>query len=320
MSSQHQISNRDIVVIALLHGLAAFGLFWDGWWHVFKGRDSFFIPPHLIIYISLLILFGFCILWWKRVVTARPYLKWMIIGFLIAFASAPFDEWWHQTFGVENLSSPLIVWSPPHLMGLLGGLLAIWGGYHIIRKYEKTSFPLVSLVQLASLLSILWFIIHPIDYVGLYGTFFSVWGEVLFVVPFITLLLVGRRLVSGGALVVGSMFLAVYGVFWTERVADFIIVPPHSFPPLFVYTFAIIGSAIMAELLWSRVPQLLLGCIMGIVFVAFHIFVAQHFISLSFRITATHILPFILTGILGGAAGAAIAQSRLFSQSLSPRS
>jgi hypothetical protein len=51
-------------------------------------------------------------------------LGYIITGFgpLIALIAAPFDNWWHQFFGIDA-----ILWSPFHLMGAAGGLLGVLG-------------------------------------------------------------------------------------------------------------------------------------------------------------------------------------------------
>jgi hypothetical protein len=38
------------VALGLMLTLAAFGLAWDIRWHSLVGRDTFFTPPHLLLY------------------------------------------------------------------------------------------------------------------------------------------------------------------------------------------------------------------------------------------------------------------------------
>ena len=82
---------------------------WDAWWHGALGRESFWSPPHLLLYSSVIIavalgLYGFHQFKEKR---------WRALALVLLLVplSAPLDEVWHRIFGVEDLSSPLIIWS-----------------------------------------------------------------------------------------------------------------------------------------------------------------------------------------------------------------
>src|SRR6267142_3955783 len=114
--------------------LAAWGVQWDIQWHVQIGRDSFWIPPHVMTYsgVALVALASFGVL-------ARDTLRHRLAGrapagtqrvfgltgtrgFLLAACgialtvlAAPIDDLWHRLFGID-----VTLWSPPHLLGLLG--------------------------------------------------------------------------------------------------------------------------------------------------------------------------------------------------------
>ena len=114
--------------------LAAWGVQWDIQWHVQIGRDSFWIPPHVMTYsgVALVALASFGVL-------ARDALRHRLAGrapegtqrvfgltgtrgFLLAACgialtvlAAPIDDLWHRLFGID-----VTLWSPPHMLGLLG--------------------------------------------------------------------------------------------------------------------------------------------------------------------------------------------------------
>ena len=114
--------------------LAAWGVQWDIQWHVQIGRDSFWIPPHVMTYsgVALIALASFGVL-------ARDTLRHRLAGrapagtqrvfgltgtrgFLLAACgialtvlAAPIDDLWHRLFGID-----VTLWSPPHMLGLLG--------------------------------------------------------------------------------------------------------------------------------------------------------------------------------------------------------
>jgi hypothetical protein len=114
---------------------AAFGVHWDIAWHRSIGRDAFWTPPHVAIY-SAAVLGAVAAL--AQILPAtfgrrlRDRAAVNVLGFrgpLGAFisawggvtmlASAPFDDWWHNAYGLD-----VKILSPPHIVLALG-LLAL---------------------------------------------------------------------------------------------------------------------------------------------------------------------------------------------------
>jgi hypothetical protein len=113
----------------------AFGLYWDISWHMTIGRDTFWTPAHLAIQFGGILAAITCIvLIFSTTFSQNPASKgasvrmWGFRGPLGAFltawggatmvTSAPFDNWWHNSFGLD-----VQILSPPHVV--LG--LGIWG-------------------------------------------------------------------------------------------------------------------------------------------------------------------------------------------------
>jgi hypothetical protein len=112
---------------------AGWGLGWDIRWHVLIGRDSFWIAPHVLIYVSVavavIVSLGVIALetWTARrrrptpgaitllglVGTRGFHLAWL--GMALVIVAAPIDDLSHRLFGPD-----ITLWSPPHLLGLLG--------------------------------------------------------------------------------------------------------------------------------------------------------------------------------------------------------
>src|SRR2546423_7345994 len=108
------------------------GVYWDISWHMTIGRDTFWTPAHLLIqaggliagissgYVALRTTFagtdaeraasvGF---WGFR----APLGAWVCIwGCGAMLASAPFDNWWHNAYGLD-----VQIISPPHMILALG--------------------------------------------------------------------------------------------------------------------------------------------------------------------------------------------------------
>lgn len=119
-------------LVALFAALG--GIYWDVTWHATIGRDSFWIPPHLLTYsgVNLFLLssvggFGSV---WRRAGSLRAALADRVgfgfvvagLGPLVQIAAAPLDDLWHRMYGLD-----VTVWSPPHLMGIAGGFIGIYG-------------------------------------------------------------------------------------------------------------------------------------------------------------------------------------------------
>ena len=117
------------------------GLAWDREWHTIVGRDKFLTPPHILMYIgiggagllALILVLTSTVRYWRKapgvddtstVSIFRFFhapLGIIITGFgaLISFIAAPLDNYWHQLYGID-----ITLWTPFHIMGTIGGILA----------------------------------------------------------------------------------------------------------------------------------------------------------------------------------------------------
>lgn len=124
------------------------GITWDISWHTTIGRDKFLSPPHLLIYLGAIfggLFSGLQVLW--NTFRAGPVIKnslvkvwgvfysslgalFCIWGALAMLTSAPFDDWWHNTYGLD-----VVILSPPHTLLGLGMLFLEFGACVSICKY-----------------------------------------------------------------------------------------------------------------------------------------------------------------------------------------
>ncbi|MFZ0628672.1 MAG: hypothetical protein WAM16_05180, partial [Nitrososphaeraceae archaeon] len=122
---------------------------WDIIWHGVVNVESFFTPPHTVLYsgvgLSLIATIAGIIFSIKQKTSVKkePFsiyykipnpLKLIALGCLVEVFSGQFDNWWHANFGFDGLLSP------PHLMLISGMLLLILGaliGTHLSEIHKK---------------------------------------------------------------------------------------------------------------------------------------------------------------------------------------
>jgi hypothetical protein len=118
----------------------AVGLYWDISWHETIGRDSFWTPAHLLIQLGGLLTALVCAITIfsatfqpnsaartssVNVLGLRGPLGAFIAawGGLAMVTSAPFDNWWHDAYGLD-----VKILSPPHILLAIGIAGIVWGG------------------------------------------------------------------------------------------------------------------------------------------------------------------------------------------------
>jgi hypothetical protein len=127
----------------------AIGILWDISWHRTIGRDTFWTPAHMAIYLGGL-LSGLTCGWLvlhttflasveERAGAVRlwgfraPLGAWITIwGTLAMVTSAPFDNWWHNAYGVD-----VKILSPPHTVLALGMFATVLGGLILVLREQN---------------------------------------------------------------------------------------------------------------------------------------------------------------------------------------
>ena len=124
------------------------GVVWDISWHRTIGRDTFWTPAHIGIYLGGVVS-GLTCGWLAlrttfagsaqdRAATVRfwgfhaPFGAWVSIwGAIAMLTSAPFDDWWHNAYGLD-----VKIISPPHMV-LAAGIGAIQAGAMLMALASK---------------------------------------------------------------------------------------------------------------------------------------------------------------------------------------
>ena len=111
---------------------AVIGALWDISWHESIGRDTFWTPAHIAIYMCGVlagIAYGYLIL--STTFSAQAKLQESSVqilglrgplgafiaswGGIAMLTSAPFDNWWHDAYGLD-----VKILSPPHVVLFIG--------------------------------------------------------------------------------------------------------------------------------------------------------------------------------------------------------
>lgn len=127
------------------------GIVWDISWHSTVGRDTFWTAAHICIHVGGS-LGGFVCGWlvlkatFSRDAAARagtvrvwgfrgPLGAWVTIwGALAMLTSAPFDNWWHDAYGLD-----VEILSPPHSVLAAGMFTHVVGGLLLVLSLQNRS-------------------------------------------------------------------------------------------------------------------------------------------------------------------------------------
>ena len=139
------LKSRPEFVILLGNILVSFGVLlitvggsWDITNHLLNKPETFFSPPHALIYFGVaLSLIGtvFSFVGWNNSQGLKTSyflsLKLNLFGIALLVGAGPFDFIWHSNFGLDGFLSP------PHLTLIIGMFLCGFGGMIGISRYLK---------------------------------------------------------------------------------------------------------------------------------------------------------------------------------------
>src|ERR1700760_418328 len=149
----HALSRRasvplSIYAVSLASLLTIVGILWDISWHRSIGRDKFLSPPHILVYLGAIfagLFSGIQVVYnsffRKEAAKAADVRVWGIFysplgslfciwGAIAMLTSAPFDDWWHNAYGLD-----VTILSPPHTLLAMGMIFLQFGACVSICKY-----------------------------------------------------------------------------------------------------------------------------------------------------------------------------------------
>ena len=273
---------------------------WDVWWHGALGRESFWSPPHLVLYTSVIVAIGTGFYgWWK---TREQSMKWLAIVLFLVPASAPFDELWHRIFGVEQINSPLIVWSPPHVilaLVLISSFLYLF--IHLQKDEDIIARHLLQSVALASALSLLLFLASPLEPIGPYhlvGFAGAAVGSGIIALFF----LLAQQWMGrfGSAVSVAGIFMLLAAMNFGEKMAPNLPIQPHDHTPGWLMIFSCLVPAAIIDLLRGR-SLILRGTLAGTLHGAILYGFTSRFFEPQFQYGRADMWTAIIASLIAGA-------------------
>ena len=272
---------------------------WDFWWHVMVGRDSFWEPPHILLYTMVLAAITCGVYGWYRTRERR----WRRLAILLALVplSAPFDEIWHRLFGVENFSSPLVLWSPPHVVLIL----AITGALMLLlplirRERDLEAQRIFGALAWAAILALLLALAAPLDPTGPYHLW-GFWGAGVLAFVFAMIVLMARQWMPGlaGATLVIASYILLSTMGFEGKTAPRVIAPPHEHPPVWLMTFSLLLPALVIDLI-KQLPLWLSGTLLGLLWGGILYGFSSSFYQPEFQYTVKEFYQAGISSLVGG--------------------
>lgn len=139
------VSGRRTAVFVFCCCIVSFGVLlvtgggsWDITNHLLNKPETFFSPPHTMMYLGVAIslvgvALGFFV--WNKSLYGSGYkssVKVMVVGVFLLVGAGPFDYLWHLNFGLDGLLSP------SHMTLILGMVLTSFGSFYGIARFVSS--------------------------------------------------------------------------------------------------------------------------------------------------------------------------------------
>ena len=294
-------ANKIVRIIITALFVAVMAGSWDAWWHQAIGRNTFFEPPHILLYSAVLVAIVSGVYGWVK--TSEKLLRRIALLLLVIPLSAPLDNLWHSWFGVEDISSPLIVWSPPHLF-LIASLIASFYLllFFVKRDSDTSAERLLGALGIAAILWLLSFLAAPVYPTGPYELI-GFWGAGILAFILAATLFAARRHISGfgSATLMIAFFLILFSGQLGEEIAPGVIILPHDHPPAWLTVFSFLAPAAFIDMSES-VRAWLRGGIAGILWSGIIFGFSSQFFEPPFQYGINDAMFAVVISFAGGAA------------------
>ena len=291
--------------ICAMLGTASIAGAWDVWWHMLRIRDTFWEPPHILLYSSIaLAIIGS--VYGGYYFREKVWVKLAAVFAIIPLA-APFDNLWHNVFGREVLTSPLVVWSPPHMMLIVGFMLGIFYLVRIIKRDKDIIlhefFGSLAFAIFAGSLFFVTAPLHPFENHHLLGFWGA--GSITFAMV-IGVLLAQREFPSPLSATYVMLYFTLFRLAnFHESVNPKVIIQAHPHIPAWIFIFSFITPAIISDLMRYKSARAR-GVIFGFVYGFLFYFISLFFVGPEFIYSFNNLIQAIVSSMIGGFAAALV--------------
>jgi hypothetical protein len=291
-----------IKAMLIIIALAVFTGTWDVWWHRAVGRDSFFVPPHIVLYSLVTIVIGLSFYVWRH---SRD-IVWKHTTFSLLFIpiAAAFDNFFHTLWGPEDLSSPVkLPWSPGHLLLILSVMVAVVLQLYALFKYRKTNdFNFYGNLGFGILFALISFALIPFHPTEGFGQIAGFAGAGVLSTAFVAVILTAQHHLRGRmdailtTMIGVLMMLTAFG----KETAPQIIMLPHDRPPIWLVIFTFLAFGLLMDITRNRFQTWTRGMMAGIVWSAMLFGFSNIFFATQFQYGLTEIFIAIVFSAVGG--------------------
>jgi len=313
--------------------LVTVGGSWDITNHLLNKPETFFSPPHALLYTGVAItLIGIIISFfsWRYLQEKNNFsfsVKLMLLGIALLVGAGPFDFIWHSNFGLDGLLSP------PHLTLITGMILCSIGSMVGISRFIQINYSNSWFVKYLLILSILpvwlattgmisslslpfsntdYFEFNPEPNLALVAATIG-YPMIISISVLLSSFLSGYKF--GIISILGGLFLLVYGS--TAILPNFALTDSVEFYVLNIIPFFIADFVLMAKK--SKYSVLFAGGLLGSVFYMVYYpyvmytfnevlldalvspsMISKIYFQIMYDSLILTIVPSILAGILGG--------------------
>jgi len=226
---------------------------WDAWWHGAMGRDSFWEAPHLLLYSAIFVAIASGVYAWRKL--GEKVWRNLAMILLLIPISAPFDDLWHRAYGVEDISSVLAIWSPPHLVlifAMLASLILLLPTLRTDKDLVAKRF--FGAMTFAAMLSLVLLLLAPFIPIGPWHLL-GFWGAGLCTAALVAIILLAQKWIPGlgSATLLMLFYIAIQSLTFSEVLAPGVIVAEHDHPPAWLTTFSLLIPAVIVDIFskWS---------------------------------------------------------------------
>ena len=304
--SKNPLSPKGEVTLAKISCGFVFGSVaaagWDVWWHRAIGRNTFFEPPHIFLYSFALLAILAGIYGWYR--TRKPV--WKHIATVLTFIPliAPFDNYWHVLFGVEDLSRPIsLAWAPPHAMLDISAIIALLLYIPILKhEHRETSLTFFIDVVFAAIFVMSLFLVMPFHPTEGWGEVVGFWGAGGIAFVYVGIMTVSQKVLSTPYDVIRiSMYALLLAlVSFGREIGPGIIMLPHDRPPIWLMVASILVAAVFLDRS-KKMPLVIRGAMTGILWAGVLFGFSRNFFHPDFYYSDMKIFQAVLSSAAGGA-------------------